>query len=240
MHTCVPKPKAICRLALPRVTSNSIGCSNMFSSWLEEKYFNSTMLPAGISTPPIVWSFLVMRHMFDVGDARRRVSSTRLGIREGSLRTAASCSGLRHSWRIPSARVAVVVSLPATRNWVQWPSCSSIVIGRPSTSAWAMRLRRSSRGLARLSSSAVTNQSYSSFTAAWAASSACLSATSDSTFTLATVHLKVRSIMSSGIPRTCMITDRGSGREKRSIKQNSSPEGRSATMRSARSLVQSL
>ena len=140
IHTCVPNPKAIWRFAFARVTSNSMGWSNMASSWLDEKYFSSTMLPRGISTPPMEWSCFVMRHIFEVGVARRNVSSTRLGMSERSLRTAASCSGLRHNCLIPSASVAVVVSLPATRNCVQWPSCSSIVSGRPSNVAWATRV----------------------------------------------------------------------------------------------------
>ena len=153
-----------------------------------------------------------MRHIFEVGVARRNVSSTRLGMSERSLRTAASCSGLRHNCLIPSASVAVVVSLPATRNCVQWPSCSSIVSGRPSNVAWATRLSKSSCGLARRASNAVTNQSYSSFTPACASNKPCLSETCDSTVTLAFVHLKASSIIFRGMPSTCMIMDKGKGR----------------------------
>ena len=225
---CGPLPKARCSFGC-RVTSKASGSVNTASSRLADGYSSRSVSPAAISRPPRTVSRVAVRAMFLIGETQRSISSTAVGMRDGSAVRAARWSGCRNSCHIPPEMTCRVVSSPPMRmssdSWRResWSSRS------PSTVAWVRALMRSSRGRARRSATTAAAYSLKPANASAARSSRAGSSPPVSARSMSSDQASSFWRSSGAKPRASPITMSGSCAA-RSVTKSHSPRSQTASM----------
>ena len=111
-HVCRPQENEIWSLAFSRRTSKRSPSGKWLESWLAEPSPMSSFAPSSSSTPPSVTAFVVTRRQVGTEESKRRISSTALGMSDGSSQIASHWSRWVRSARMPAAVAFDVVSWP--------------------------------------------------------------------------------------------------------------------------------
>ena len=130
-----PSPKATCWLTLSLSMLNVSGSSNISLSRLADANRGITGAPSGICVPESSTGQAVVRQRPATGLSKRRLSSMKFFVKDGSARSFSICSGYFKSKSIDFEIAAVVVSNPPVTNWCIRSCNSSMVKG--SSSWWA-------------------------------------------------------------------------------------------------------
>src|SRR5437773_428271 len=204
-----PMPKARCSFGV-RPTSKRSACGKTSSSRLAEPYQTVSLSPSRIGWPRSSASRVAVRRKYMTGETQRSISSTAVGMRDGSASSRRRSSGCCIRASMPPEIRLRVVSLPATASSRKKESNSTSVSFSPSTSAAMRTLTRSSRGVFFRSTASSLAYMYICIEAIFPTSELAPPYSGSSKPIMSLLHLKIRCRSASGMPIISAITWRGS------------------------------
>src|SRR5438034_1399917 len=212
-----------------RPTSKRSACGKTSSSRLAEPYQTVSLSPSRIGWPRSSASRVAVRRKYMTGETQRSISSTAVGMRDGSASSRRRSAGCCIRASMPPEIRLRVVSLPATASSRKKESNSTSVSFSPSTSAAMRTLTRSSRGLFFRSTASSLAYMYICIEAIFPTSELAPPYSGSSKPIMSLLHLKIRWRSASGMPIISAITWSGSSAAI-SLTKSHSPRAATASM----------